>query len=215
MLELFAILYKIFKVQKVDLLKSHLKRGEVYRRQDLMRWSTSVDRHLEELVADGTIQKLSGGMYYYPEKTAFGMAPAKEEVLVKGFLKDDRFLLTSPNLYNSLGLGTTQLYNTRVVYNHKRSGEFTFGNRKFLFRKKPHFPKTLTTEFLLVDLVDNLGSLAEDQAEVLNRLPRKVSSMDRKKLARAVSQYGSSKAKKILGPLTQHQTTVYGTGVPA
>ena len=186
---------------KVEQLKKHLQTGQVYRRQDLVRWSASVDRHLEVLTEDGTLVKLAGGLYYYPELTAFGAAPAKEEVLVKGFLKDDRFLLTTPNLYNSLGLGTTQLYNTRVVYNHKRSGEFQFGNRTFLFKKKPHFPRKLTTEFLLVDLVDNLGSLAEDETEVLNRIPGKVNSMDPKRLARAVNLYGNAKAKKILNPL--------------
>ncbi len=126
----------------MDHLRRQLKRGQVYRRQDLLRWSSSVDRHLAELVKNGTLQKLSGGLYYYPEKTIFGMAPPDETVLVSGFLKDDRFLLTSPNFYNSLGIGTTQLYNTRIVYNHKRSGEFNFGKSKFIFRKKPHFLKS-------------------------------------------------------------------------
>jgi hypothetical protein len=37
-----------------------------------------------------------------------------------------------------------------VVYNHKRHGEFSLGGRKFAFRVKPSFPKTLTKEFLLV-----------------------------------------------------------------
>lgn len=57
------------------------------------------------------------------------------------FLKDDRFLLTSPNAYNALGLGTTQLYNRRVVYNHKRHGKFVRGGRTYDFRVKPHFPR--------------------------------------------------------------------------
>jgi hypothetical protein len=35
-----------------------------------------------------------------------------------------RFLLTSPNAYNTLGVGTTQLYDKTVVYNHKRHGHF-------------------------------------------------------------------------------------------
>ncbi len=36
-------------------------------------------------------------------------------------------LLASPNAYNSLGVGTTQLYDKTVVYNHKRHGEFHAG----------------------------------------------------------------------------------------
>src|ERR1035437_10702406 len=140
---------------KLDELKKHLKRGKVYRRIELAQWSKSVDRHLEALLEDGTLQKLSQGVYYFPKETSFGLTPPGEEVLVRSFLKDDRFLLTSQNAYNSLGVGTTQLYNQRIVYNHKRHGDFKLGNRKFSFRIKPHFPKKATPEFLLVDLVNN------------------------------------------------------------
>lgn len=183
---------------RLDDLKKQLKRGRVYRRTELAKWSKSVDRHLEELLQDGTLQKLSQGLYYFPTETVFGETPPEEEMLVRSFLKDDRFLLTSPNAYNSLGVGTTQLYNTRTVYNHKRHGEFTLGNRKFNFRIKPHFPKTATQEFLLVDLVNNLATLAEDQEQVLKNLYSKFRTMDRKKLERSVSEYGNEKTKKIV-----------------
>jgi hypothetical protein len=46
----------------------------------------------------------------YPKETVFGKAPAPDDKLVEAFLKDKRFLLASPNAYNSLGVGTTQLY---------------------------------------------------------------------------------------------------------
>jgi hypothetical protein len=118
-------------VEKLDLLKKKLRRGKVYRRADLQQWSKSVDRHLQELVKEGTLEKLSGGLYYVPEHSTFGNVPAEENDLVEGFLKDNHFLITSPNDYNALGVGTTQLYNTRRVYNHKRHGEFKLGNRSF------------------------------------------------------------------------------------
>ena len=73
---------------KLDQLKKHLKRGEVYRRSDLVQWSKSVDRHLEALVEGGTLQKLSQGLYYFPEESAFGNTPPEEETLIKSFLKD-------------------------------------------------------------------------------------------------------------------------------
>ncbi len=186
---------------KLAELKKHLKRGEVYRRTDLIQWSKSVDRHLDALLVDGTLEKLSQGLYYYPKESAFGKTPPQEKALVRSFLKDERFLLTSPNAYNSLGLGTTQLYNTRTVYNHKRHGEFELGNRKFIFCIKPHFPKKMTKEFLLVDLVNNLNKLAEDPNEVLRNLQNKLRSMDLKKLKTSVQEYGNVKAKKILLPL--------------
>ncbi len=186
---------------KLNELKTHLKPGQVYRRTDLSKWSKSVDRHLDMLVKDGTLNKLSQGVYHYPKTTAFGAAPAEEENLVRSFLKDDRFLLTSPNSYNGLQVGTTQLYNKRVVYNHKRHGDFKLGNRTFSFRVKPHFPKKLTPEFLIVDLVNNLETLAEDHQEVLKNVAIKVKNMNSQKLKRSVAEYGSVKTKKVFQPL--------------
>jgi len=194
---------------KLDELKKHLKKGEVYRRTDLTKWSKSVDRHLDTLVADGTLQKLAPGMYYAPKKSAFGTTPPDEETLVRSFLKDDRFLLTTPNSYNSLGVGTTQLYNKRTVYNHKRHGEFKLGNRRFFFHKKPHFPKKATTEFLLVDLVNNLDTLAEDHEFVLKNVFKKALTMDAKKLKQSVLEYGTVKSKKLLAPLITNNEVLH------
>src|SRR6266702_7826171 len=128
--------------------------------------------------------------YAYPKQTVFGKVPAEDDKLVEAFLKDDRFLLASPNAYNSLGVGATQLYNKTVVYNHKRQGNFTLGGREFEFRKKPAFPKTLTKEFLLVDLVNNLDHLAEDRGRVLARVKERALQGNRSALNRAVKEYG-------------------------
>ena len=193
-------------MSRLQQLKRQLKPGEVYRRTELANWSKSVDRHLDELVQEGTLQKLSQGLYYYPKESAFGKTPPDENMLVESFLKDHRFLLTTPNVYNSLGVGTTQLYNERTVYNHKRHGEFKLGNKTFQFKIKPHFPKKLTPEFLLVDLVNNLESLAEDSSEVLKKVADKVEVMDKKKLKHSVVEYGSVKAKKLFAPLLQPHT---------
>jgi hypothetical protein len=182
---------------KLEELKRHLKPGQVYRREDLTRWSTSVDRHLKELVKSGVLKKLSGGLYAYPKKTVFGEAPAPDREVVSAFLKDDLFLLASPNAYNSLGVGTTQLYDKTVVYNHKRHGDFQLGGRKFAFRVKPRFPKSLTKEFLLVDLVNNLDQLAEAKTEVLERVRERVAATDAQRLRRAVRNYGNERTKKF------------------
>lgn len=188
-------------MKTVDQLRRQLKEGEVYRRSDLASMSSSVDRHLGDLVNEGTLQKLSQGLFYYPKQTAFGKTPPDEKVLVRSFLKDDNFLLTSPNVFNSLGVGTTQLYNTKVVYNHKRHGKIKLGNQEFDFRVKHQFPKKPTTAFLLVDLVNNLDTLAEDKTQVLRNVATKVAGMDKRALKRSVAQYGSVKTKKIFAPL--------------
>jgi hypothetical protein len=182
---------------KLQELKKRLRPGQVYRREDLARWSNAVDRHLKQLVEEGTLAKLAGGLYAYPKETVFGKAPAEDDRLVEAFLKDDRFLLASPNAYNSLGVGTTQLYDKTVVYNHKRHGDFVLGARKFAFRVKPSFPKSLTKEFLLVDLVNNLDQLAENRQEVLARVTEKAASYDVRRLERASYNYGNVKTRKF------------------
>jgi hypothetical protein len=187
----------ILGMTRLEELKKHLRPGQVYRRGDLARWSKSVDRHLKQLQDEGTLSKLAGGLYAYPKETVFGKAPAKDEMLVGRFLKDRRFLLASPNAYNSLGVGTTQLYNKTVVYNHKRHGEFTLGGRTFDFRVKPVFPKTLSREFLLVDLVNNLDRLAESKDEVLARVKERAASYDVLRLRRAARDYGNVRTKKF------------------
>jgi hypothetical protein len=187
---------------KLEEFKRHLRPGQVYRREELAQWSNAVDRHLKQLLNDGMLTKLGPGLYFYPKETVFGKAPAEDDKLVETFLKDRRFLLASPNAYNMLGVGTTQLYDKTVVYNHKRHGSFTLGGRRFDFRMKPSFPKTLSREFLLVDLVNNLDRLAEGKKEVLDRVRERVASYDVARLQRAARDYGNVRTKKFFSALT-------------
>ena len=188
-------------MKAVDIFKKKLKKGTVYRRSDLALLTSSVDRHVHGLVQDGTLQKLSPVLFSYPKESVFGKTPRDGNDLVRTFLKDDHFLLTSPNLFNSLGVGTTQLYNQQVVYNYKRHGKFKLGNQEFDFRVKPRFPRKLTPEFLLVDLVNTLDNLAEDKNQVLKNVTTKVASMDKKALKKSVAQYGNVQTKKFFAPL--------------
>lgn len=186
---------------KLEQLKKHLKPGKTYRREHLVKWTSSVDRHLDELVREGVLEKLAQGLYYCPKFSVFGKTPPEEKDLLKSFLKTNRFLVTSPNLYNSLGLGTTQLYNKKTVYNTKRHGVVKLGNRQYHFHFKPDFPKSLTKEFLVVDLVNNLDTLAEDPKQVLSRVVDKVDQFDKTKLNQAVVRYGNVGTKKLFEPL--------------
>jgi len=192
-------------MSKLDELKKRLRPGKVYRREDLLVWSKSVDRHLQVLVNDGKLEKLSQGLYYSPKESAFGKTPPEEQELIERFLKTDRFLVTSPNLYNSLGIGTTQLYNNRVVYNNKRHGLVKLGNREYQFHFKLDFPNTLSKEFLMVDLFNNLESLAEDSMLVLAKAAKKIPTLDQRKLGQAVKRYGHIATKKIFASLL-HQS---------
>ena len=177
-------------------LRSNLKKGQVYRREDFLKDSNAIDLHLKQLVNTGYLEKIAQGIYYSPKSSTFGKLPPKDEDLVRAFLKDDNFLLFSPNIYNSLGLGTTQLYNKTVVYNHKRHGVFQLGNRNFEFHMKPRFPKKLDKEYLFVDLLNNLDSLAEDKVEVLANAEQKLRKFEVSKLEKMVKFYGAGRTKK-------------------
>ena len=177
-------------------LAGALKAGHVYRREDLARLSNAIDRHLRELVSVGKLQKLAQGLYHAPKQSTFGLLPPADDDVVRGFLRDEDFLVFSPSSYNAVGLGTTQLYNRTLVYNHKRHGVFQLGNRQFDFRVKPRFPKKLSLEFLFVDLLNNLEDLAEDRDAVLNQARNKLPSFELTRLQAAVNSYGNMATRK-------------------
>ena len=179
-------------------LRQHIQQGEVYRRSNLEYYSTAIDRHLAQLTKDGTLIKLNHGLYYAPKQTKFGIVPPDDRQVVECFLKDQHFLLVSPNVFNTLGLGLTQLYNTTWVYNHKRKGEFQLNGKTFEFKLKSTFPKTVSKEYFLVDLLNNLENLAEDQQQIAEKLPANIRSFDTDALVQVTQQYGTGKTKRIL-----------------
>ena len=193
----------------MEFLKQHIKLGVVYRRSDLEFYSSSVDRDLGRLVKDGVLFKLRQGLYYSPKKSKFGMVPPDDSDMVAKFLKDDTFLLVSPNSYNSLGLGLTQLYNTTWVYNHKRHGEFKLNGKNFLFKLKSGFPEILSTEFLVVDLLDSLDELAEDPNKVVESFIKNISRFDINELIKMSVHYGSGTTRKLILKTVRNQRLIY------
>jgi len=191
-----------------NLLSRHVRAGKVYRREDLLPYSNSVDRELQRLVSAGTLRKLAQGLYFKPKTNVFGEVPPDEKDLLAAFLRDKNFLSFNPSVYNSLRLGTTQLYNKTVVYNHKRHGQFKLGNRTYDFRVKHRFPKPaqVTPEFLLVDMLNNLAELAEDEMDVLDHAQRKLASFDQKLLRKMLEEYGSVATKRRVGGWLAQQT---------
>jgi len=97
-----------------------------------------------------------------------------------------------------LELGTTQLYNHKVVYNHLKSGDVRLGNKVFTFKKKSSFPTKQTAEFAIVDLLNNLDQLAEDQLKVLENVQKRVKELDPKAFSIAVDKYGTKKTRQLL-----------------
>ena len=183
---------------KDDALLSKMEAGKVYRRAELARHSSNLDRYLDKLVSEKRLQRVSAGLYLRPNESAFGVLPANDKSLVQSFLKDNRFLINSFSNYNQLGLGLTQLYNNQVVYNYKRHGEFELGGKKFLFKRLPKFPRQLTKEFLLVDMLNNLKNLAEDEKVITANFLANKEKFDAKKVLAVAREYARPKTRKLL-----------------
>ncbi len=104
-----------------------------------------------------------------------------------------------------MGVGTTQLYNGKLVYNHKRDGRMKLNRQNHFFIKNRKFPKKISEEFLLVDLVNNMDLLAENKEKLKKSVARKVFSMQQDKLAKAVNAYGKVGTKKFFRDLIEKQ----------
>lgn len=193
-------------MRTLDRVKKHLVPGRTYRRGELAELSSNVDRHIQTLVSEGLLRKVSAGMYVSPKNTDFGEAPPDENFLLKSFLKDDHFVVYSPSQFNSLGLGSTQLYNLRVVFNRKRTGNLEVGGRSYSFKLWREAPKELSPEFLVVELLNRLNELAEDREALLQNLKSKLAEMNTGKLLRAANRFGTlSTQKKLKHLLQDHQ----------
>ena len=67
----------------------------------------------------------------------------------------------------------------------------------FEFRRKPCFPKKMTEEFLLVDLMNNLEQVAEDQQSLVSRVKEKSERLDSKSLKHAAHEFGTVRTRKF------------------
>lgn len=187
----------------LEQMKSKLVPGKVYRRASFKKMSTNVDRNLAKLVDDGQLKRLSKGLYLAPKKTTFGDALPDEQSLLENFLNDDHFVVLNPNQFNALGLGTTQLYNQTVVFNRKRVGEFCLGGRTYYFHRWREAPKKLTLEFLVIQMLNRLDSLAEDKNMVLLNFRKKLNTYNVRKLLYNAEHYGTMSTQKLLNNMLE------------
>lgn len=190
-------------------LDNELQAGRVYRRENLLSLSKAVDRDLASLLQEGRLEKVAPGLYYKPANSPYGSLPPDDKKLVQTFLRDNTFLLYSWNEYNALGLGLTQLYNQMVVYNYKRHGVFQLADKSFDFRRPARgFPKKLSKEFLLVDLVNNLNQLAEDENTVKLQIKRKLHTFNVKQVHHLAQKYGKVATQRFFKEII-NQTGFY------
>ncbi|EQA70800.1 hypothetical protein [Leptospira noguchii] len=180
----------------LDTLKFHLKPGKVYRRSDLLPYSPSIDRELNQLVKQGFLKKEATGLYFRPKKGKFGDVPASISALVEKYLKTKDFLIVDHNALNSMNLGLTQLYTVLTVYNQKRHGLVELGGVRFNFKRRPGYPQTLSPEFLLVELLNERKTLPEIPVDLKEKMQKLVKKLNRTQLKKFSEQFGKIAVKK-------------------
>jgi hypothetical protein len=176
-----------------------LEPGRVYRTRELARWSANAPRLALRLVRDGALVPLAHGLFAAPQASRFGVVPPTDEAVLRAFLNGEPFVFTGPERWNALGLGTTAVFAMPLVYNTKRSGRFTFGERHFLLRRVA-FPKAPSPEWFVVDLLENAEQAAaslDDLQGALEAALRK-GKFDRKRLATMSARYGTRRTQSLV-----------------
>ena len=178
------------------------RRGRVYRTRDLARWSTNPTRLANQLVERGLLQRLAHGLYLHPDQSKFGPVPPTDQALLRAFLGGSPFVLTGPEVWNALGLGTTALHADTLVYNTKRSGTFQLGGRTYRLRRVA-FPRTPSREWFVVDLLEHAAEAGVSRRELLDPIRTALDSgrLDADRLGVLASRYGSRTVRILLEPL--------------
>ena len=170
---------------------SMLRRGRVYRTRDFSQWSTNPSRLARRLVAEGELKPLAHGLFVHPKEGRFGVVPPTDEAIMQAFIGGP-FVLTGPEQWNALGLGTSASFAAQLVYNTKRSGEFTLDGRRFLLRRVS-FPRRPPPEWFVVDLFQHAEQAAADRDDLTAALARAVTRrrFDADRLTTMAMEYGS------------------------
>lgn len=178
-----------------------LRRGRVYRTRDLARWSTNPTRLAKRLVDNGTLERLAHGLYSRPGRSRFGPVPPSDEELLRSFLGGSPFVVTGPERWNALGLGSTAMYAHTLVYNTKRSGTFRLGGRSFRLRRVA-FPKRPPKEWFVVDLLQHATEAGVSRREVSAAAGRAVASgrLDATRLRSMIDRYATRAVQELLEP---------------
>ncbi len=177
-----------------------LEAGRAYRTRDLRRWGANPARLAKRLVRQGKLRQAAQGLFYAPLESRFGQAPPREEEILRAFLGGSDFVITGPPRWNALGLGTTAMFAATLVYNHRRTGEFTFDGQRFLLRRVL-FPRNPTPEWFVIDLLEHHGMAGASLPELEARLVATLASgrWDRARLREMAEGFGTQATRDLIG----------------
>lgn len=184
-----------------------LEPGRVYRTKELARWGTNAPRLAKRLVREGVLVPLAHGLYVHPRRGRFGRVPPADTEVLRAFLEDTPFVITGPERWNALGLGTTALFSAPLVYNRKRSGEFVLGGRRYLLRRVG-FPENPPPEWFVVDLFENAAQAGVSRDDLSRNLARamKAGRFNARQLKEMARRYGTKRTQALIAAALGERT---------
>lgn len=176
-----------------------LRAGTVYRTEDLRPYARNPTRLAARLVAEGRLRRLRKGLYYAPRRSAFGDVPPSGNELLRAFFRGRPYLATGPTVWNGLGLGSTSVEATPLVYNTTRTGFVTLGGHRFELRRVG-FPRRPSPEFFVVDLLENTERAGTSQERVRDalRVALRQGHFDPEELNRMVADFGTAATQALV-----------------
>lgn len=176
--------------------RPQLEPGGVYRTRDLAPWARNAPRLAKRLEREGVLVRLRNGLFLHPRAGRFGPVPPSDGQLLRRFLDDSPFVVTGPERWNALGLGTTAAFVYPLVYNRKRSGMFAFAGRVFDLRKVT-FPEHPPKEWYVVDLFENAERAGASRADLERALATALRrrAFDPRRLRRMAEEFGRKRTQ--------------------
>lgn len=176
-----------------------LEPGHVYRTRDLAPWTANAPRLARRLVREGALVPLAHGLFAHPKHNRFGVVPPTDDAIIRAFLDNTPFVFTGPDRWNALGLGSTAVFAMPLVYNTKRSGTFTFGGRRFVFRRVA-FPENPPPEWFVVDLLEHADQAGTSRTDLVAALGRALArdTFNRERLREMVKRYSTKATRALL-----------------
>jgi hypothetical protein len=154
-------------------------------------------------VREGKLVPLAHGLFAHPKQSRFGAVPPSDKELMRAFLEGAPFVFTGSEHWNALGLGTTAVFASTLVYNTKRSGTFHFGGRRFVLRRIA-FPENPPPEWFVVDLLehaDQAGASRSDIAASLNQALTR-GTFSRERLLEMAKRYATKATQALVSNMT-------------
>ncbi|MFI3263052.1 MAG: DUF6088 family protein [Rikenellaceae bacterium] len=166
-------------------------------------------KHLNRLVQNGKLAKLSKGKYYKPEQTRFGQLPVSEYQVVKDLLEQDGRVIgyiTGYRAYNMMHL-TTQVPNTIHIGTNKFKNPTVRGVYKIKFVVQNN---TITKESIpllrFLDAIKNIkkipGTLTDEAVVILLGILRDLSQNELQNIKRLSMKYTPA-TRALLGAMVE------------